>query len=376
MDEKEIYEVLGVDPPPQEETGGGDGSAPQEGHETKGDSSAQEPEGTGENPDSPGEEPSGAGEARPQGSGKAAQAAGGEGDAQEAEEGPSSAGADPTEGTGQDVKQTAEERSAQILAEAKRLADQQTARAVEEERARNKAQWDAFFASAGLKNNLEGGKPITSLEEFQQWKIRYDRMKLEQDLKDGKLTPEALEAMIRSAMGRAGEARPQGSERAAQAFSTGAPPQSSAEAGQNAAENGRNTSGRSPSVTKEQIDQELAEIHRMDGSVNGLEDILKMETGGAFQEAVRRGHSFLDAFKLANFDRLQSRAQNEAAQRAAQAARNSVRSKEHLRSSDSKGGGSVSVPGDVLEMYRMMMPNATEAEITAHYNRMLKEMKK
>ena len=65
------------------------------------------------------------------------------------------------------------------------------------------------------------------------------------------------------------------------------------------------------------------------------------------------------------------------AQRAAQAARNSARSKEHLLPSGGKAGEvSVAVPGDVMEMYRMMMPGASEAEIIAHYNRMQREMKK
>lgn len=115
----------------------------------------------------------------------------------------------------------------------------------------------------------------------------------------------------------------------------------------------------------------------MDSGVNGLEDILKLETGGAFQEAVRRGYSFLDAFKLANFDRLQTRRQEEAAQRAAQAARNSVRSKEHLvPSGGGSGEGGAAVPEEILSLYRDLMPKASEAEITAHYNRMLKDMKK
>ena len=235
------------------------------------------------------------------------------------------------------------------------MAQQMAARAVEEERARNQAEWNSFFASAGLKNSLAGGKPITSLEEFRQWKAAYDRARLEQELKEGKLTPEALDAVIAQ---HVASSRPQ--EDPSLPPTAQAAPQSAA-----------------AQVTQEQINAELAEIHRLDGSVNGLEDILKLETGGAFQDAVRRGHSFLDAFKLANFDRLQNQRQNEAAQRAAQAARNSARSKEHLRSSASKGGnGSVAVPGDVMEMYRMMMPNASEADITAHYNRMLKEMKK
>lgn len=341
MDENEIYEVLGVAPPAgpvvdqadqRSATGndgpqGGEGAEPQENQETAEGGVGHESGEAGKNQEDP---------------------SGGESGA-EKEESTSEIG-QPTK----DDRREAEERTARIMAEARRLADQQTVRAIEEERARNKAQWDAFFASAGLKNNLDGGRPITSLEEFQAWKAKYDRARLEQDLKEGKLTPEALEAMVAQQVASSGHAQ-------------------SGDAGGQPPEQGY--AKPVPEVTQAQIDAELAEIHRLDGSVNGLPDILKMETGGAFQEAVRRGHSFLDAFKLANFDRIQSKRQSEAAQRAAQAARNSARSKEHLRSSDSKGGGNVAVPGDVMEMYRMMMPGKSEAEITAHYNRMLKEMK-
>lgn len=247
------------------------------------------------------------------------------------------------------------EGSAEREARWRALAQQEVRRAVEEEQARNQAEWKEFFASAGLTDSLNGGKPITSLEEFRAWKAAYDRAKLEQSLKEGKLTPEALAYTIREAMNQQ--------------------PQQKAPlpAG------GTGPAAAPPEVTREQIDAELAEIHRLDGSVNGLEDILKLETGRAFQEAVRRGHSFLDAFKLANFDRLQERRQAEAAQaaqRAAQAARNSARSKEHLLPSGGKAGeGSVAVPGDVMEMYRMMMPGASEADIIAHYNRMQREMR-
>lgn len=233
------------------------------------------------------------------------------------------------------------------------VAQQMIAQAVAEERAKNQAEWNAFFAAASLKNSLDNGKPITNLEEFRQWKAAYDRAKLEQDLKEGRLTPEMLESMIAQ---KIADRPATGDKQTMQAV---------------------HERSQAPEVTQEQINAELAEIHRLDNSVNGLEDILKMDTSTAFQDAVRRGHSFLDAFKLANFDRLQSQKQNEAAQRAAQAVRNNARSKEHLRPSVSKGGSaSVAVPGDVMEMYKMMMPDASEEDITAHYNRMLKETKK
>ena len=116
-------------------------------------------------------------------------------------------------------------------------------------------------------------------------------------------------------------------------------------------------------------------IHRLDPSVETLEDIMGMDTRDAFVAAVRRGNSFLDAFRLANFDRLQKGRQQEAAQRAAQAERNRTRSKEHMTATGTRGEGSVAVPKATLELYHQLMPKATDAEISAHYNRTIKDIK-
>ena len=346
MDENEIYQVLGVMPP-----AGSPAETPQESEPPEGNASAGLPE---EDKEQDGGTQKGNVSESDTNAGKPA-AVGGALQGNVAEDGAESK--DGTPGERPPAGQAAEEqdRTAEQEVRWRALAQQEVRRAVEEEQARNQAEWKEFFASAGLTDNLNGGKPITSLEEFRAWKAAYDRAKLEQSLKEGKLTPEALAYTIREAMNQ----QPQ--------------KQAPLPAG------GTGPAAAPPEVTKEQIDAELAEIHRLDGSVNGLEDILKLETGRAFQEAVRRGHSFLDAFKLANFDRLQERRQAEAAQaaqRAAQAARNSARSKEHLLPSGGKAGeGSVAVPGDVMEMYRMMMPGASETDIIAHYNRMQREMR-
>lgn len=339
MDENEIYEALGMTPPQEVE--------PPDSSDTPQDGGA--PEGNGAE------------------TGRTAEGAegpdGGTGDehvsdldtsAEGGAAGPVAAGAEGSEEPGASPTESAAgkaEAPADQEARWRALVQQETQRAVEAERARNQAEWAEFFASAGLKNGLDGDKPINSLEEFRAWKTAYDRAKLEQTLSEGRLTPETLAYTIREAMAQQPKVPP--------ADITGTPGPASGP----------------PEVTKEQIDAELAEIHRLDGSVNGLEDILKLETAGAFREAVGRGHSFLDAFKLANFDRIQERRQAEAAQRAAQAARNNARSKEHLLPSGGKAGeGSVAVPGDVMEMYRVMMPGASETDIAAHYNRTKRDM--
>lgn len=123
------------------------------------------------------------------------------------------------------------------------------------------------------------------------------------------------------------------------------------------------------------IRQELQAIHQLDGSINSVEDILKMDTAPLFREAVQRGCSFLEAFQLANFDAVKNAQRQEAAQRAAQAAINSARSKEHLYPTSSQISSVLSVPTEVMEIYRELLPQAKTADISSHYNRVMREIK-
>lgn len=327
MDENEIYEALGLTP---QEAGPLDGGeAPQEGQEAPQDGEAGE--ASGDSATAPFHR------AQAPGAPVTRSSDGGE-TPREGQEAPDGGGA---------------ESPADLESRWRALAQREVQRAVAEEQARNQSAWTDFFRRAGLKNSFTGDA-ITSKEEFDKWSEAYEAARLSQELQEGKLTPEALDrAVAANPTVKRAEAllRQQAEARQAQELAD----------------------------FQAQVDRELAEIRKLDPGIRELPDILKLETGGAFQEAVRRGHSFLDAFRLANFDRLQSQRQAEAAeaaQRAAQAARNNARSKDHLLPSGGKSGeGSVPVPGDVMELYRSLTPKATEAEITAHYNRALKDMK-
>ena len=153
--------------------------------------------------------------------------------------------------------------------------------AVEDERARTKGQMDAFFAKAGMKNTVTG-KPITTLEEFDAWRADYDAAKLQKDLKAGKLTPEALRSAV--------EQTP-----AIQALKKQQEQQAAADEQRRQAE------------AQARVDAELAEIHKLDPTINTVEDLLSMPGAKAFYDLVRKGNSFLDAYRLANFDRLHDR---------------------------------------------------------------------
>lgn len=213
-------------------------------------------------------------------------------------------------------------------------------KAVEDERARTKGQMEAFFARAGMKNTVTG-KPITTLEEFDAWQADYEAARLQKDLKAGKLTPEALRSAV--------EQTP-----AIQALKK--------QQEQRAAEDEQ----RRQAEAKARVDAELAEIHKLDPAINTVEDLLSMPDAKAFYDLVRKGNSFLDAYRLANFDRLQA-ARAEAAR---QQAMNNARGKDHLTGTGTpQGTGAATVPPDEMQAFKLFNPTATEAEITAWYNK-------
>lgn len=120
---------------------------------------------------------------------------------------------------------------------------------------------------------------------------------------------------------------------------------------------------------KNRLDEEIREIHELDPSINEPKDLFAMPNYQQFYDLVKAGNNFVNAFKLANFEKL---TMHTAAQ-ARQAAANAARSKDHLSRTTTRGAGAVSVPNDVKEAYLAFNPNATEAEIQKHYNQYIKK---
>ena len=243
----------------------------------------------------------------------------------------------------QTAAQRAEHAARRRREEQQAAIDAAVKKALEEERARSKGEMEAFFTKAGLKNTITG-KPITSVEEFNAWRADYEAAKLQKDLKAGKLTSEAL----RSAVEQTPAIRELKKLQERQA----------AEEQQ-----------RQQAAAKARIDAELVEIHKLDPSINVVEDLLAMPNSKAFYDLVKKGNSFLDAFRLANFDRLTA-ARAEAAKQ--QAIRN-THGKDHLTGTGvSQGTGALAVPADEMKMFKIFNPEATDAEITAWYNKQKK----
>ena len=119
------------------------------------------------------------------------------------------------------------------------------------------------------------------------------------------------------------------------------------------------------------LDDAVAEIAQMDDRIKTFDDLSKMDNYEQFDDLVRnRGYRMVDAYKLCNMDRLQ-------AKRAAavkQETMNSINGRKHLKQTNGGAGDApVVVPADIKAMYKQFNPNASDAEITAHWQKSLKE---
>lgn len=239
------------------------------------------------------------------------------------------------EGEKQDAEKNAQYAAARRKAEAERDA------AIE--KARKDAQAEAAriineaFASSGLINPYTK-QPITTKEEYDAYKLRYDDEKKKAMMRKSGMTDADFDAFVQN-LPEVREAR-EAKEQAEQAQK---------EAREAAA--------------KVKVDEQLKAISALDPSIRTLEDLAKMPTYPKFYELVKKGNDLTDAFKLANYDALTKGA----AAGARQAALNAAQGKQHMGQTQTRGAGAVSVPAEVMEQYRAFNPDATEAEIRAHY---------
>jgi len=208
------------------------------------------------------------------------------------------------------------------------------------ERAQMESEWSSFFQKARLENPVTG-LPIKTKAEFDAWEQEEAAAQMQRDLAEGNLTPELLNKVIAEnpIIKRTEELERQRAREAMDA----------------------------------RVSSELTEIAKLDPSVKTLEDITKLPTGPAFIQLVRdNGYSFLDAFKIANFDRLTSaRAARDSAAAKQQAIQN-AKSKNHLtETGKSRGEGSklVPVPDAVKRTYREYNPGMTDEEIQKDYTK-------
>ena len=267
--------------------------------------------------------------------------------------------------------QSAEERRAN--AARRRQEEQQAAinaavaAARQEERQRAADALQALFARAGMRNTFTG-EPITTQEQFDEWQTRFRNEQLQNQLAKGELTVDGLNALVddhpvvKQAKAVLIATQPEGNAGPAPAAVTTPPATAQPAVSQqpSAAQQAADTA---------RIQAELVEISKLDPSIKDLGDILNSPTGKEFYANVQKGYSFIDSFRLANFERLTA----SKAEAARQQAVLNDRGKGHMSGAgNSRGSGSLSVPSADMAMFRTFNPNATEADIQAYYNKFIK----
>lgn len=231
-------------------------------------------------------------------------------------------------------KQTPEQNAK--YAAARRKAEQERDQAVAQAKSDAKAEADKYLdetiAGMGLTNPYTK-QPITTKAEYDEYKAKYEEEKRNRVVKKSGMSQDEFKKFV--------DDLPEVKQ--AKAIAAQAQEQQA----------------------KMKIDEQLRQITEMDPSIKELGDLTKMDNYDEFYGKVRRGMTLVEAYMLTNFDKLSGRK----AAATKQAALNSINSKQHLSGTSSRGTGALSVPADVKDMYRAINPDATDAEIQAHYNK-------
>lgn len=281
--------------------------------------------------------------AEPSETGAAEPAAQGE----EAQEAAAPAG-DDTETAPEEGKGKTEEDSQYAAARRRAEADRDAAIAKAKADAQAEAQKtiDQFFRNSGLVNPYTKA-PITTKAEYDAYRELFQVQQKQSVLQKTGMTQEEYKLFVEN-LPEVREAR------------------EAKETAEKAARAAREHDA------KAKVEEQLREVQEMDPSIKSLQDLSKMETYPKLYEMVKKGYSIADAYKLANYDTLTTRA----AAASRQAAVNAVQSKQHLNKIKHRGDGAVSVPDSVLEEYRVLNPGATKEDIQKHYQSYIKNTRK
>lgn len=237
------------------------------------------------------------------------------------------------------------DRDAQFAA-ARRKAEAERDAAIARAKEDAQKQVDEFFKNSGLMNPYTG-HPITTRAEYEAYRERFEADQKAKLMEKAGITQEEFQAFV--------QGLPE--VRAAR--------QAKAEA-EAAARQAREQEA------KARVDEQLRQIQAIDPTVKELGDLAKLDTYPKLYDMVKRGYSILDAYRLANYDALTHRV----AEASRKAAITSVQSKQHLKATESRGGGAIPVPDSVLEEYRVLNPGATKEEIQKHYQSYMKNSRK
>lgn len=210
-------------------------------------------------------------------------------------------------------------------------------------RAENEQRLNQMVQGLGLKNPANGA-PITTFQEYQG----YQRAAQEQQV-----------AQFKKLTGMSDEQYRQ--------FVDGLPEVQQARQAQAAVVQAERAAREQRA--KANMDEQIAMIGRLDPGITDVASLTKHESYDRVYELVKKGYDVYDAYRIANYDTLVSKAVAAAQQQV----RNQSAGKRHLSPTSQRGAGAVDVPADVAGMYRRLNPNATDAEIRQHYAAFVKQ---
>lgn len=216
--------------------------------------------------------------------------------------------------------------------------------ALAEERQRNEKQLEDIFTRAGLKNTVTG-QPIKTQADFESWERSWHQQQLASQVEAGQLTPEMLDKVIAE---HPDVKRAQALIQAQQQLEQ----------------------QRAEEAAQRRIEADLAKIRALDPEVTTVEQLFAGSYGQQIMELTQKGLDLAQAYYLATREDREKAIAESARQQAALQARG----KQHMiPNGNAAGAGAVAVPQAEMQLYRMFMPDASEAEIQAHYNKHLKK---
>lgn len=242
-----------------------------------------------------------------------------------------------------DVSERRAQNQVDPVLEAVRLqAQRERDAAIQVEKAESQKAMDAFVAALGI-NNPYTGKIIQTKAEYDAYQQEHFIKQREKFMQANGMTAEAYDQFVQSlpevqqanqTIQKANEAEKQARSQQAKAI----------------------------------LNEQIAMITQQDPSVRTVEDLMAADNYDQIYGLVQKGYALSDAFKLINFDRLT----NQVAEASRQKVINQDLGKRHLNKTQTRGDGSVEVPREIKQAYLDMMPNATDAEIRAHWAKYIK----
>lgn len=218
-------------------------------------------------------------------------------------------------------QQSAEER--REAAAQRRRREQQAAidAALQQEREKNQAEWDRYFAEMGIRDPYHGNRIVKNRVEYEEYEKERSRQTMERELKAGRVTAEQFDEAVQR------------------------------EAARTAAQQIEEARRREAGISE--VNRQFAALQAAYPSVKSLGELMQDQ---AFVAALPVTRDMTRAYRMAHVDEIEA-----SAKAAAQAGRDSGKS--HLRRAGTRGGGAPMVTQDVIEQYRIFDPDITVEEI-------------